>query len=167
MSVEGITASMQYLTCKLDEEIFALEILKVREVLEFKKVTKVPQTPTFMKGVINLRGSVVPVLDMGLKLGMPEVAKTIDTCVVIIELVLAGEPTLLGILVDAVREVIDLEPNQIDPPPRIGSKLRTDFIKGMGKRDEEFMILVDLDKVFSAQELAMVQEAGKTVETDP
>src|SRR5512136_1627108 len=123
----------QYLTFKLADEVFALDIGKVREVLDFTTVTKVPQTPDFMRGVINLRGSVVPVVDMRLKFGMTATDKTVNTCVIIVEIAVDGESTIIGAMADSVQEVIDLEPDNIEPAPRIGTKLNTDFIRGMGK----------------------------------
>jgi len=149
----------QYLTFKLDEEVFALGIDKVREVLDYTSVTKVPQTPDFMRGVINLRGSVVPVVDMRLKFGMAKTEKTVNTCIIIVEINLEGETAVLGALADSVQEVLDLEPNQIEPAPKIGTKLRTDFISGMGRRGEQFIIILDIDKVFSGEELSAVQSA--------
>jgi len=160
MSVPGITETTQYLTFKLDEEIFALDISKVKEVLDFTEITKIPKTPEFMKGVINLRGGVVPVVDMRLKFGMSETAKTVNTCIIIVEVTIEGETTVLGALVDSVQEVMDLEPGQIEPAPRIGTRLRTEFIRGMGKRDNHFIMILDIDKVFSADELAAVENAG-------
>lgn len=166
MSVAGITETTQYLTFKLEDEVFALDISKVREVLDFTTVTKVPRTPEFMRGVINLRGSVVPVVDMRLKFGMPITEKTVNTCIIIVEIDLDGETAVLGALADSVQEVLDLEPEQIEPPPRIGTKLRTEFIKGMGKRDEHFIIILDIDKVFSVDELALVQESGAMAQAE-
>ena len=160
MSVAGITETTQYLTFKLDEEIFALDIAKVKEVLDFTEITKIPQTPEFMKGVINLRGGVVPVVDMRLKFSMSETVKTVNTCIIIVEVSIEEETTVLGALVDSVQEVLDLEPGQIEPAPRIGTRLRTEFIKGMGKRDNHFIMILDIDKVFSADELAIVGNAG-------
>ncbi len=157
MSVAGITETTQYLTFKLEGEIFALDISKVREVLDFTTVTKVPKTPAFMRGVINLRGNVVPVVDMRLKFGMSKTEKTVNTCIVIAEISIEGETALLGALADSVQEVVDFEPEQIEPAPRIGTKLRTEFIKGMGKRNDDFVILLDIDKVFTSEELSMVQ----------
>jgi purine-binding chemotaxis protein CheW len=157
MSVAGIMETTQYLTFKLSDEIFALDITKVREVLDFTTVTKVPRTPEFMRGVINLRGSVVPVVDLRLKFGMPMTEKTVNTCIIIAEVTVDNETTVLGALADSVQEVMDLEPDHIEPAPKIGTRLNTEFIKGMGKRDEHFVILLDIDKVFSTSELAMVQ----------
>ncbi len=148
----------QYLTFTLEDETFGLAIVKVREVLDFTCVTRVPQTPDFMRGVINLRGSVVPVMDMRLKFGMSQTDKTVNTCIIITEIEMEDETAILGALVDSVKEVLDLEPDQIEPPPRIGTKLRTEFIRGMGKHNEEFIIILDIDKVFSAEEISAVQD---------
>lgn len=160
MSETDIIQAGQYLTFKLESELFALGITQVREVLEFDKVTKVPQTPDMMRGVINLRGSVVPVIDLKLKFGMEMTEKTINTCVIIVELNLDGETTLIGALADSVQEVIDLEPGQIEPPPRIGTRLNTELIRGMGKRESEFIIILEIEKVFTLDELEMLQSAS-------
>src|SRR3990172_3557241 len=138
MSTAEMTETTQYLTFKLGEEVFALDITKVREVLDFTTVTKVPGTTEFMRGVINLRGSVVPVVDLRLKFGMTKTEKTVNTCVIIVEVSVDGEGTVLGCLADSVQEVLDLDAGHIAPAPRIGTKLRTEFIKGMGKHNEQF-----------------------------
>ncbi len=161
MTVLKITEVRQYLTFKLAGEVFALDVVKVREILDYTTITKVPQTPEFMKGVINLRGSVVPVVDMRLKFGIATQDKTVDTCIIVVEINIDSEATVLGALVDSVQEVFELEPSQIEPAPRIGTKLRTEFIMGMGKRDDQFVIILDVDKVFSSEDLEMVQNMGK------
>jgi purine-binding chemotaxis protein CheW len=157
MSVAGIMETTQYLTFKLDDEVFALDIGKVREVLDFTSITKVPRTPEFMRGVINLRGSVVPVVDLRLKFGMSMTEKTVNTCIIITEVTVDNETTVLGALADSVQEVLDLEPGHIEPAPKIGTRLNTEFIRGMGKRDNNFIIILDIDKIFSVSELAVVQ----------
>jgi purine-binding chemotaxis protein CheW len=155
------TELTQYLSFKLSDEVFALDIVKVREVLEFTSVTKVPQTPDFMRGVINLRGGVVPVIDMKLKFGMGETEKDINTCVIITEVTMDdGETTVLGALADSVQEVFDMHEEDIEPAPRLGTQLNTEFLKGMGKKDEEFVLLLDIDKVFNLDELQAVGAAG-------
>ena len=161
MGVAGVMETTQYLTFKLEEEIFALDISKVREVLDFTAITKVPRTPEFMRGVINLRGNVVPVVDMRLKFGMTKTENTVNTCIIIVEIHLDGETTVLGALADAVQEVRELGSGQIEPAPKIGTRLKTDFIQGMGKQGEGFIIILDIDRVFSADELSLVQEAGE------
>lgn len=160
MSVTSITETTQYLTFRLGDETFALDISKVREVLDYTNITKVPHTPDFMRGVINLRGNVVPVVDMRLKFGMSRTEQTVNTCIIIVEISIEGETTVLGALTDAVQEVIELGPEQIEPAPRIGTRLRTEFIRGMGKRDDQFIIILDIDRVFSADELSLVLDAG-------
>ena len=161
MEATELLKTNQYLAFNLDSEIFAFDISKVREVLEFDKVTRVPQTPEMMKGVINLRGSVVPVIDLRIKFGMGEAQKTVNTVIIIIEIDLDDESTMLGVLVDSVKEVIDLDTDHIEPPPSIGTQLNTDFIKGMGKQDDNFIIILDIEKIFSSAELEAVQKAGQ------
>ncbi len=162
MSIGSITETTQYLSFKLGEEIFAVDVAQVREILDVIAITKVPQTPDFMKGVINLRGSVVPVMDMRLKFGMPPTERTVNTCIIVMEVIQDGETMVLGSLADSVQEVLDLEPDQIEPPPRIGTRLRSDFIKGMGKQNERFIIILDIDRIFSADELIVIAEGCRT-----
>ncbi len=159
MSVTEITETRQYLTFKLGEEVYATDVAKVREVLDFTTITKIPRTPDFMSGVINLRGNVVPVVDLRLCFEMSKTEKTVNTCVVVVEMLLDGEATVIGALADSVEEVIDLEPEQIQPAPKIGTQIRTDFIKGMGKRDAQFIMILDIDRIFSAEELSAVRGA--------
>lgn len=154
-------APRQYLTFRLGAETFALEITKVREVLEFAGATKVPQAPPFMRGIINLRGSVVPVFDTRHKLGMEPTERTINTCVVIVETRHADELVVFGALADSVQEVLEMEPSQIEAPPRMGVGIESDFIQGMGKQEEGFVILLDIDRVFAPGAIA-----GTLVEAD-
>src|SRR6201996_7549734 len=163
MAATEITETRQYLTFKLGDEVFATDVAKVREVLDFTTITKIPRTPDFMSGVINLRGNVVPVVDLRLCFEMSKTVKTVNTCIVVVEVLLDGESTVIGALADSVEEVIDLEPDQIQPAPRIGTQIRTDFIRGMGKRDAQFVMILDIDRVFSADELAAVR--GQVAET--
>jgi purine-binding chemotaxis protein CheW len=167
MSTAGIIETTQYLTFKLENEVFALDISKVREVLDFTTITKVPRTPEFMRGVINLRGSVVPVVDLRLKFGMSKTEKTVNTCIIITEVTVDGDTTILGTLADSVQEVMNLETDHIEPAPKIGTKLNVGFIKGMGKQGEHFTIIIDIDKIFSTEELALVEEGqANTAEKD-
>jgi purine-binding chemotaxis protein CheW len=152
MSVNEITETRQYLTFKLGNEIFATDVAKVIEVLDLTTITKIPRTPEFMAGVINLRGSVVPVVDLRLCFEMSKTENTRNTCIVVVEVMLENESTTIGVLADSVEEVIDLEPDQIQPAPKIGTQIRTDFIKGMGKRDAQFIMILDIDRVFLAEE---------------
>jgi len=151
----GITETSQYLTFRLGSEVFATEVARVREVLDLTPITAVPRTPELMAGVINLRGSVVPVVDLRLCLEMSKTENTRNTCIVVVEVMLDGEATVIGALADSVEEVIDLEPDQIEPAPHIGS-IQTDFIRGMGKRDAQFIMILDIDRVFSSEQLAAI-----------
>ncbi len=159
MSIASITETKQYLTFQLGDEVFGIDVSHVREILEFTRVTRVPGMPDYMRGVINLRGNVVPVLDMGLKFGLSATEKTVNTCVVVMEVLFEDENTVIGALVDSVQEVFELEPEQIEAPPRIGAHLDTEFIKGMGKREDRFVMLLDIDKLFSTDELALTKAA--------
>ena len=162
MSHTEITETRQYLTFKLGNEIFATDVAKVREVLDFTTITAIPRTPEFMSGVINLRGSVVPVVDMRLCLNMSKTERTTNTCIVVLEVLLENESLVIGALADSVEEVIDLEPEQIGPAPKIGMQVRTDFIQCMGKRDSQFIMILDIDRVFSADELGAMRTPDAT-----
>ena len=160
MSTAEMAASTQYLTFKLGEETFALDVAEVREILDFTSVTKVPRTPSFMRGVINLRGSVVPVMDLRLKFGMSVTEQTVNSCIIVVEMSMEGDQVVIGVLADAVQEVIDMEPEQIEPAPRIGTKLNMDFILGMGKHNGAFMMILDIDKIFEGSDLDLDLEQG-------
>ena len=142
----------KYLTFTLGVEEYGLEILKVREIIGYMEITSVPQTPVFIKGVINLRGKVIPVIDLRLKFGMEETEATEETCIIVVDI---GE-MLMGILVDAVSEVVDIPAEKIEPPPAFGSSISTDFILGMGKAQDKVKILLDIAKVLSQEELMNV-----------
>jgi purine-binding chemotaxis protein CheW len=161
MEETNANSSQQYVTFSLGEELFGVEVARTREILSLTPVTKVPQTPGYLLGVINLRGQVVPVVDMRLKLGLPAGAETEDTCIIVVDVLVDGETITVGALADAVREVMDIRSDQIEPPPRLGTRLNTEFINGMGKVDEQFMILLNIDKIFNSDELAWVQGAGQ------
>lgn len=158
MSDEIRATTNQYLTFTLEDEQYAVEVYDVKEVLEYTTVTKVPRTQEFMRGVINLRGSVVPVIDLRLKFGMGETEKTIDTSIIVMEVDIKDDQITLGTLADSVQEVINLDDEQIEPPPQIGTKIDTNFIKGIGKQDERFIIILDINKIFVGDELGMVVE---------
>jgi purine-binding chemotaxis protein CheW len=159
-------AVTQYLTFMLAGENYAVEVDKVKEVLEFTKITHVPKMPPFMLGVINLRGSVVPVIDLRLKFGMDKTEKTVNTGIIVMEITFEGETVILGGLADSVQQVIDLDTANIEPAPRIGTRVDTEFIQGMGKYEDNFLIILDSDKVFSSTELFQVSEKlGSPAET--
>ena len=157
MSVSEISEARQYLTFRLGDEVFATDVAKVREVLDLTAITAIPRTPEFMAGVINLRGTVVPVVDFRLCFGMSKTESTRNTCIVVVEVVLDEEPIVIGALADSVEEVVDLEPDQIEAAPRIGTRIQTDFIRGMGKRDAQFIMILDIDRVFSTEQLEAIR----------
>ncbi len=151
--------TLQYLTFALGDEIFALETGSVREVIELVPVTRIPKTPPFMRGVINLRGHAVPVVDLRIKFEMPTTEDTVNTCIIIVDVEVEGENCHMGAIVDSVREVFEMTSDQINPPPRMGTSVKADFIRGMGKQNEEFIMILDIGKVFSQEELALVLES--------
>jgi purine-binding chemotaxis protein CheW len=155
--------SRQYVTFCLGEELFGIEVTRAREILSLVSVTKVPQTPDYLLGVINLRGQVVPVIDLRIKLGLPQAGMTRDSCIIVMEVQVDGEALIVGGLADSVREVLELHDDQIEPPPRMGLKLQTEFIAGMGKVGEQFLILLEIDRVFSGEELALVQDMEESL----
>lgn len=157
-----VLQSHSYLTFKLDEEIFAASVDNVIEILELSKITKVPRAPHFMRGVINLRGNVLPVIDARLKFGLSKADDTVNTCILVLSIKLEESRIMIGALVDAVQEVLEIEKESIQPAPSIGSKYRTEFIQGMIKQNEQFIMLIDLDLIFSDTELTLLQENTQT-----
>lgn len=157
MKMEMRMDTTQYLTFTLSEEVFAVDVSRVREILEMPAITKVPQVPDFMLGVINLRGCVVPVIDLRLKLSMQATPQTVNTCIIVVEVTMAGESVIIGALADSVQEVIEIDPDHIEATPHIGTHLNTDFLSGMGKHNDRFVMILDIDRVFSDEELAAVQ----------
>lgn len=157
-----ITEIAQYMTFKLGDELFAINVSQVREVLELSQITRVPTAPEYMRGVVNVRGKSIPVVDLRLKFGLPKGEETVHTRIVVMELELDGESTVIGGVADSVHEVIELEPNQINPAPRIAMRWRTDLIQGMGRRGDEFIIILDINAVFSSEERALVNEASSS-----
>ena len=150
--------SCQYMTFKLGDELFAINVSQVREVLEVQQITKVPTAPPYMRGVVNVRGQAIPVVDLRLRFGLPSTPDTVNTRIIVMELNIDGESTVVGGLADSVHEVIELEPGSIHPPPRIAMRWRTEFILGMGKRGDEFIIILDVNAVFSSEELVAVSD---------
>lgn len=148
--------AIQVLSFILDNEWFGVEISGIQEVLEYRKVTSVPRTPDFMLGVINLRGKVIPVVDLRVHFDMSVPEPTVDSCIVIINVDIDGEDTALGILADRVQEVVEIRTEDISPPPRIGNRVDSQYIYGMAKCDEHFIILLRLSRIFSADELQQV-----------
>lgn len=148
---EGET--QQYLSFRIEEEEYAIAILRVREILRYETVTRVPSTPAFITGVINLRGAVVPVVDLAVKFGLSARQISKWTCIVIVEVLFDSEPTIIGILVDLVRQVIELAPEDISEPPQFGSRVRVDYLLGVGTLKQKLVLLLDIDRILSVREL--------------
>ncbi|AGW13008.1 chemotaxis protein CheW [Megalodesulfovibrio gigas] len=157
MAADDHLETRQFLTFVLEDELFALNITSVREVLEYTSITRIPRTSEYMRGIINVRGSAVPVIDLNLKFGRNRTVHSINTSIIIVEVNLEGELTTIGALADSVQEVFELRDDQIDPPPRMGASVKTDFIMGMGKHEDKFIMILDADKIFSIDEIAVLQ----------
>jgi purine-binding chemotaxis protein CheW len=151
--------SNSYLTFKLGEEEFGAHVSQVLNILEMTRITEVPKTPDYMKGVINLRGTVLPIIDTRIKFGLPETEYTNNTCIVVMDLDLDGDTVHIGAIVDEVLSVIEIEQDQIEPPPSIGNKYKSEFIFGMAKVQEEFVMLLDMQKVLNSDEMAEITQA--------
>ena len=147
----------QFLTFSLSGSEYAIPILHVREIIEHEAVTRVPSTPAFIRGVINLRGSVVPVVDLARKFRLAETPVTKRTCIVIVEVDADAGKIVMGVLADAVNQVVELQPGEIEAPPSFGTPVRVDFLKGLGKLGGEFVLILDTDRVLSAGELAAME----------
>ena len=143
-----------YLTFALGQEEFGLEILKVKEIIGYQDITSVPQTPPEVKGVINLRGQVIPIINLRSRFGMEEQEVTEQTCIIVVEVSLEGTSVQVGIVVDSVSEVLDINEEKIEPSPEFGNQVNTDFILGMGKVGENVKILLDIDQVLAGTQLS-------------
>ena len=148
-------SSTQYLSFFLGGEAYAIGILRVREILEHQPGTRVPLTPPSIRGVINLRGKVIPIVDLAMKFGLPPTQTTKWTCIIVVETNLGDEPAVMGVLADSVSEVIDLAPSDIEVPPSFGTRVKVDYLRGMGRSGQEFVLLLDIDRVLSAEETAV------------
>jgi len=157
---ENILENLQsFLTFRLADEHFAVNVLKVIEILEVPKITKVPRSPDYMLGVINLRGNVLPVIDTRIKFSMEKTEYTVNTCIIVMSIDIDGEELTLGALVDAVDEVLDISAQQIKDSPSIGSQYNPEFIEGVVKVNEEFVMILNLGKVFSADEVQILKDS--------
>jgi purine-binding chemotaxis protein CheW len=151
--------STQYLTFVVGEEEYGVGITRAKEIIEYDTVTTVPNAPPFIRGVINLRGSVVPVVDLAVKFGRRSSAVTRRSCIVVVEVDLDGNRTVMGIVADRVSQVADLPPSAIEPPPAFGTGVRTEWLLGLGRADKRFLLLLDTDRALSHHELAAVSAA--------
>jgi purine-binding chemotaxis protein CheW len=155
-----ITEIAQYITFKLGDELFAINVSQVREVLELSLITKVPSAPAYMRGVVNVRGKATPVVDLRLKFGLPATPDTVNSRIVVMELELDGEKTIVGGIADSVHEVVELEPGQINPPPHIAMRWRTELIQGMGRRGDDFIIILDINQIFASDATALIETSA-------
>ena len=152
----------KYLTFTLGDEVYGLEILKVQEIIGMMSVTRVPRTPDFIRGVINLRGKVIPVVDLRIKFGLDAKDDTEKTVIIVVQVIRDSQPVTMGTIVDEVSEVMDIEAGQIEPPPQLGADVDTDFILGMGKIADKVVMLLDADKVLTGTEIELIDKFSQT-----
>jgi purine-binding chemotaxis protein CheW len=157
------TIDNQYLTFGIDGETYGIAVAKVREVLEYIKPTKLPKTANFLKGLINVRDVGIPVVDLRAKFGLPEIEVTQDTAILVVEIDGADGQVMIGAIADEVYEVIEIEDDKLEPPPRFGVKIDSQFIKNVGKRDDHFIIILDLDRAFNDEEARKLEEIAPAV----
>ena len=168
MAVEQISKEGSYLSFKIGEEVFAVHVNDVLNILEMTKITSIPKAPKYLKGVINLRGLVLPVVDSRLKFNMEEKEYTTNTCIIVMDLETNNELVHVGFIVDQVLEVLELESNQIEAAPSLGTSYKAEFITGMAKVGDEFVMLLNMEKIFSLKELNLLkaENAETTVEEE-
>lgn len=159
VGAQAIAKEGKYLTFALSNEEYGLEILQVREIIGLMDITAVPKMPQYVKGVINLRGKVIPVIDLRLKFGMPKVDYTSETCIIVLNV----NDSTMSIIVDRVSEVLDINKNDIEPAPSFGTKINTDFITGIGKVGGKVKILLDIEKVLTTEDLALADKIASAV----
>ena len=159
----AILENALYLTFKLDNELFSIEVSQVREVLDPPAITKVPKAPPYLRGVINVRGNVVPVIDLRTKFGLTQAENTVNTRIIVMELTMDEEQVVLGAVADSVHEVLEITADRIEPPPKIGSRRQTEFIKGIGKQNDQFIMIMNADRVFSTEILGLTSDTGSSV----
>jgi purine-binding chemotaxis protein CheW len=164
MSLPMTAPIAQYLSFFIAGEEYALGILQVREIVEYDTVTRVPSAPAWIRGVTNLRGSVLPVVDLGMKFGFPPSTLPRRSCIIVVEVEFQGEKLVMGMLVDAVGQVLELGPGDVEPPPAFGTPVNADYLVGMGRAGRKFILLLDIDRVLSSQE---VIEAVKREDPSP
>lgn len=156
--VRALHEAQQVLTFHIGGDTYAIDILRVREIVEYQTVTRVPTAPVWIRGVVNLRGNVVPVLDLAVKLGLPGAPVGRRTCIVLVEVELQGEEAVLGIVADAVDQVVDLTPADVEPPPSFGARVHPDYLLGMAKLDSRLALLLDIDRILTSDELLRVDD---------
>jgi len=155
-------SSNQFLTFTLERELFAIDVFKVREILEYTQCTRVPNTSDYVRGVINLRGNIVPVIDMKMKFGLPPTEVQIDTCIIIVEIEYGEDVAYIGALADSVREVLEIESDSIEPPPKMGTQVNGKMILGMCKREDDIIIVLNVNQLFSTKEIFDFEDLTST-----
>lgn len=163
-TVEAIESTL-YLTFRLEKELLALDVSRVREVLDLCPITRVPRTPEFMRGVINLRGTVIPVIDLRQKFGLSRIEATIESRIVVMEIKLEDKEAVVGILTDSVHDVIDIKSDEINAPPETATRWRREYIQGIGKHNHNFILLLNIDRVFSDNDMADISENQQEIAT--
>lgn len=166
MKKDITTNKNSYLSFVLGDEIFAISVHKVLEVLEMQKITKIPQTPDYVKGVINFRGEILPVIDTRKKFNMPDGEDMKKNVIIVLDLQIKDKSVILGSVVDGVRDVLDIREKDIKKVPEMGSKYNSEFIMGMAKYNEGFIMILDIDKVFSAEEIQLMTETKESIKED-
>ncbi len=154
----------QYLTFYLSGEEYAISILRIREIIEYGQVTRVPRMPRWVRGVINLRGNVVPVIDLAVKFGMEETTTSKLSCVVLVEVAIDGEPMVMGVIAESVNQVVDLSSSDIRTPPAFGTKLRADYLLGMGSIGKNLALILDIDRILTTEELLAAVTQAQSVD---
>jgi purine-binding chemotaxis protein CheW len=164
MAIDNKDGGTQYLTFLLDGKLFAFDVLKTREVLSLIPITPIPGTPSYMTGVLNLRGSVVPVMDLRKKFGLAEAKYTENTSIVIVEANAGNETVVVGALVDAVKGVRRFEESDLEPPPKVGMRLNLDLIYAIGKTEKDFVLILNVDKVLSDEDFSIAKDIVENAE---
>jgi len=157
----------QFLTFYLAADEYAVPVLRVKEILEYQVVTRVPNTPFWVRGVFNLRGSVVPVIDLAVKLGLAEASITKTSCIIILEVVLKDEPLVIGVVVNSVSQVVDLTAADVQPVPDFGVKVNTDYLRGIANTGPRLTLLIEIDRIFSAEELSHIGNTHAQASLEP
>jgi purine-binding chemotaxis protein CheW len=161
MQAATATQTTQYVTFRLGDETYAFHVSNTREVVDYTSITPIPNTPDWVRGVVNLRGAVIPVLDIKQKFGMSSTQQTTDTCIIVVELAIGHEDHVLGVLADSVQEVFEIERSQIEPAPKFGASISTTYIEGIGHLEDRFFVILDVERVFSSHELETVVEVSR------
>lgn len=165
MKVDNTENSLKsFLSFRMMDEIFAIDVLHVMEILELTKITKVPRSPEFLLGIVNLRGNVLPVIDARIKFGMPKKEPTIDSCIIVMSIEVDAEPVTIGALVDSVSAVLEIRPNDIQKSPSIGLRYSSDFVNGLVKIDDDFVMILNIGKAFSQEDLGLLTTISEDAE---